>query len=56
MEEVAAVDLERFGVSPERGFLPAPDPLRRLPARYGPWEELAVNAEASPPPTRTPSD
>ncbi|HYB13045.1 MAG TPA: hypothetical protein VEG67_06215, partial [Myxococcota bacterium] len=33
--------LEGFGMSPQRGFLPEPDPCRRLPAAFGAWEELA---------------
>ncbi|MBI5440523.1 MAG: hypothetical protein HY900_04845 [Deltaproteobacteria bacterium] len=32
----------RYDVDPERGFLPRPDPLRRLPARYSAWEALAA--------------
>jgi indoleamine 2,3-dioxygenase len=34
--------LDRFDVHPERGFLPAADPLRRLPAAFDPWEEAAI--------------
>lgn len=34
-------NLAQFCVSPERGFLPTPDPLRRLPVYYDPWEEIA---------------
>lgn len=33
--------MERFGVSPQRGFLPSPDPLTLLPAAYKPWEQAA---------------
>ncbi|HME69412.1 MAG TPA: hypothetical protein VKM54_06035 [Myxococcota bacterium] len=35
------IKLERFGMSPERGFLPDVDPCRRLPAAFAAWEELA---------------
>ncbi len=35
------IKLERFGMTPERGFLPDADPCRRLPAAFAPWEELA---------------
>ncbi len=34
-------DLKSFGLSAERGFLPAQDPLWALPARFAAWEELA---------------
>jgi indoleamine 2,3-dioxygenase len=34
-------ELKRFGVSGERGFLPEPDPLLRLPAPFAAFEELA---------------
>jgi len=34
-------ELKRFEVSPERGFLPEPDPLGALPAAFAPWEEIA---------------
>src|SRR5262249_33389999 len=33
---------EKFRVSPERGFLPVPDPLRRLPPLFDVWEEIAT--------------
>ena len=35
-----AADLEAFGMSRDRGFLPKQDPLDRLPAAYARWEEL----------------
>ena len=35
------IDLRSFQVQPERGFLPRPDPLMRLPREFAPWEELA---------------
>ena len=38
----AAADLARFEVDPERGFLPASDPLERLPAAFDAWEQLAA--------------
>ncbi len=33
--------LATFDVTPERGFLPAQDPLRRLPAGFDAWEQIA---------------
>ncbi len=33
--------LDEFEVDPERGFLPAEDPLECLPAEFAPWEETA---------------
>ena len=34
--------LEQYSVHPIRGFLPAEDPIQRLPMpQYGPWEDLA---------------
>ena len=35
------LDLESFQIDPERGFLPAPDPLELLPPDYAVWEETA---------------
>lgn len=32
-----------FDVDPDRGFVPAVDPLRRLPERYAVWEEIAAD-------------
>jgi indoleamine 2,3-dioxygenase len=34
-------ELAEFDVSPERGFLPATDPLDRLPAAFDDWENAA---------------
>jgi indoleamine 2,3-dioxygenase len=34
--------LRRFELHPERGFLPASDPLRELPAGFAAWEERAA--------------
>src|SRR5258705_4662709 len=36
-----SVDLKQYDVSPERGFLPDPDPVRVLPAPLALWQELA---------------
>lgn len=38
----AAFELEVFGASPERGFLPSPDPQIELPLRYALLHELAA--------------
>lgn len=32
-----------LGISPERGFLPATDPVTRLPRRYAAWEQVATD-------------
>jgi len=32
---------ERYGIHPERGFLPSPDPLDRLPEEFAAWEAVA---------------
>jgi indoleamine 2,3-dioxygenase len=37
----AGKDLEQYGVSAERGFLPEPDPAIDLPAACAPWQALA---------------
>jgi len=37
----ANVELKQHDVSPERGFLPDPDPARALPAPLALWQELA---------------
>jgi len=37
----SSADLKPYGVSPERGFLPEPDPERALPAPLALWQELA---------------
>jgi indoleamine 2,3-dioxygenase len=34
-------NLETFDIHPERGFLPAPDPLDVLPENFSPWERAA---------------
>ncbi len=36
-------DLHRYAADPERGFLPSEDPLRRLPAEFAIWEEIAAD-------------
>jgi indoleamine 2,3-dioxygenase len=35
-------ELSKFEMSAARGFLPEADPLRRLPAPYAPWEDVAA--------------
>jgi indoleamine 2,3-dioxygenase len=35
--------MTEFQIDPERGFLPATDPLDHLPAYFAPWEELGRN-------------
>ncbi len=32
--------MDKIEIDPERGFLPSPDPLDRLPADFTPWEEI----------------
>ncbi len=41
MHDQSGGELKRYEVSPERGFLPEPDPLLELPRGFGAWEELA---------------
>jgi indoleamine 2,3-dioxygenase len=36
-----AMRLAEFDVDQNRGFLPSPDPLDRLPGDFSPWEEIA---------------
>src|SRR5215510_12818097 len=36
-----ALDLSTYHVDPQRGFLPAPDPLSQLPTTFACWEEVA---------------
>src|SRR5689334_925687 len=36
-------DLSRFAIHPDRGFLPAEDPLARLPAAFARWDELGAD-------------
>jgi indoleamine 2,3-dioxygenase len=33
--------LENYGIHPECGFLPSPDPLERLPEEFEAWETMA---------------
>jgi len=35
--------MNEFQIDPERGFLPATDPVDHLPAYFAPWEELGQN-------------
>src|SRR5215467_6916419 len=35
--------MNEFQIDPERGFLPATDPVDHLPAYFAPWEELGRN-------------
>jgi indoleamine 2,3-dioxygenase len=39
---VLATPLTKFDVDPERGYLPASDPLTSLPPGFEPWEETAA--------------
>ena len=32
------VKFAQYGIHPERGFLPSPDPLDRLPEAFDAWE------------------
>jgi len=32
---------DEFGIHPERGFLPVPDPLELLPEDFSPWDKVA---------------
>jgi indoleamine 2,3-dioxygenase len=36
-------ELTRFEITPERGFLPPQDPLRRLPDAFAEWEQVAAD-------------
>jgi indoleamine 2,3-dioxygenase len=38
--------LADFGIDPVRGFLPATDPLRRLPASFAAWDDLGADLPA----------
>lgn len=40
-QQASVLDLTPFPVDPQRGFLPAPDPLTQLPSIFGSWEEVA---------------
>ena len=42
MSDVSTTPGEDFRPTHDRGFLPAEDPLPRLPSEFGPWEELAA--------------
>jgi indoleamine 2,3-dioxygenase len=35
------IRLDEFGIHPERGFLPVPDPLALLPEDFSPWDRAA---------------
>ncbi len=37
------IELKKYGIWPDRGFLPKPDPLECLPKKYKIWEEVAYN-------------
>ena len=39
--------IEEFGISPERGFLPAEDPPKQFPRRFSPWSGYAAMLEQS---------
>jgi len=36
-------DLSQFSIHPERGFLPAEDPLASLPSQFATWDELGAD-------------
>jgi indoleamine 2,3-dioxygenase len=40
---VINLSLAQFDIDSQRGFLPAKNPLTKLPAFYNPWEELTLN-------------
>lgn len=40
---MTSCDLQLFGMSDARGFLPHQDPLRSLPAQFSAWEQVAQN-------------
>src|SRR5579875_3650669 len=46
VREPETFSLAAFAVDPQRGFLPARDPLRRLPEAFAAWEELAEQIPA----------
>jgi indoleamine 2,3-dioxygenase len=46
MIESLITSLADFGIDPVRGFLPATDPLRRLPAYYATWDDLGADLPA----------
>jgi len=43
---VSQIDLAAFRIDPVRGFLPADDPLERLPADFDAWEHVAPDVPA----------
>ena len=43
LENSPAKILVDFHVDPERGFLPAQDPIEQLPAYYTQWEQMVTN-------------
>ncbi len=40
------IELASFGISRERGFVPDPDPLDRLPPPYRPWDDIIAELPA----------
>lgn len=40
-DSLVVKDLTRFSIDPQRGFLPAQDPLGRLPSAFARWEDIA---------------
>lgn len=38
-------DLKQYQVNPKTGFVPAADPLTRLPSYYQPWEQIVGQME-----------
>jgi indoleamine 2,3-dioxygenase len=46
MIESVITSLADFGIDPVRGFVPAADPLRRLPAYYATWDDLGAELPA----------
>lgn len=40
------IDFADFDIDPETGFLPSPDPLARLPARWEAWDALGAELPA----------
>ncbi|HEV2235732.1 MAG TPA: hypothetical protein VGR57_03640 [Ktedonobacterales bacterium] len=46
MIESQIASLADFGIDPVRGFLPASDPLRRLPGYFAAWDDLGAELPA----------
>jgi indoleamine 2,3-dioxygenase len=46
MIESLITSLADFGIDPVRGFLPATDPLRRLPGYFAAWDDLGADLPA----------